>query len=230
MDIPEIKGRKVQQSEHIHFKCQRCAECCKHVYEVIPAEALDIFRMTKHLQKTDSTIKSYEDVVDRYLDPVPIDGSGFCVLMLKSVGEDDRCIFLEGNRCTIQSAKPRACRTYPLAIGPEKERLEYFLCTERTHHYKGPQFKVRNWVRQTMNDEDKEFVIADPEYSVRIARVLRKIPRQMLNRALLLFLHYRYSDYDLEQPFMPQYRRKNEQLLAVLQRMIGGNSNEKEYL
>lgn len=223
MNIPEIKGRKVQQSEHIRFKCQRCAECCKHVHKVIPAESLDIFRMAKHLQKTDPSITSYEDVVDRYLDPVPIDDSGFCILTLKSVGEDDRCIFLDGNRCMIQSAKPRACRTYPFAIGPEKGQLEYFLCTERTHHYKGPQIKVRSWVRQTMNDEDKAFVIEDPEYSVRIVKALRKVPRQMLSQALLLLLHYRYSDYDFEQPFMPQYKRKNEQLIAVLQRMIGGN-------
>ena len=219
MNIPEIKGRKIQQSERFHFRCQRCADCCKHVHEAIPAEALDIFRMAKFLKRTDPSITSYEDVVDRYLEPVPIDESGFCILMLKSVGEDDRCIFLDGNRCTIQPAKPRACRTYPLANG----RLEYFLCTERTHHYSGPQIKVRSWVRKTMNDEDKAFVIEDPEYCVRIARLLRRIPRQQLNRALLLFLHYRYSDYDLEQPFMPQYRRKNEQLLAALQKMIGGN-------
>ena len=223
MNIPEIKGRKIQQSERFHFLCQRCADCCKHVHEAIPAEALDIFRMARFLKRTDPSITSYEDVVDRYLEPVPIDESGFCILMLKSVGEDDRCIFLDGNRCTIQPAKPRACRTYPLAIGPENGRLEYFLCTERTHHYSGPQIKVRSWVRKTMDDEDKAFVIEDPEYSVKIAKLLRKIPRQQLNRALLLFLHYRYSDYDFEQPFMPQYRRKNEQLLAVLQKMIGGN-------
>ena len=221
MNIPEIKGRKVQQAEHIHFCCQRCAECCKHVHEVIPAEALEIFRMAIHLCKTDSTIKSYEDVVERYLEPMPIDESGFFILMLKSVGDDDRCIFLDGNRCVIQSAKPRACRTYPFAIGLEQGKLECFLCTERMHHYMGPQIKVRSWVRKTMNDEDKEFVIEDPECSVRIARMLRKIPRQMLNRALLLMLHYRYSNYDLEQPFMPQYKRKNGRLLAALQKMIG---------
>ncbi len=221
MNMPEIKGRKVRQSEHICFSCQRCAECCKHVHEVIPAEALDIFRMAIHLRKTDPTIKSYKDVVERYLEPVPIDESGFFILMLKSVGDDDRCIFLDGNRCVIQPAKPRACRTYPFAIGAEKGKLECFLCTERTHHYKGPQIKIRSWVRKTMNDEDKEFVMTDPEYSVRIARMLRKIPRQMLNRALLLLLHYRYSDYDLEQPFMLQYKRKNGRLLAALQKMIG---------
>ena len=219
MNIPEIKGRKVQQSEHIRFCCQRCAECCKHVHEVIPAEPLDIFRMAKYLQKIDQTVKSYEDVVEHYLDPVPIDESGFFILMLKSVGEDNRCIFLDGNKCMIQSAKPRACRTYPFAVGPEKGQLEYFLCTERMHHFTGPQIKVRSWVRKTMSEEDKNFIIADSEYSVRIARELRKIPLQMLNRALLMLLHYRYSDYDLDQSFMPQYRRKNEQLLAVLQQL-----------
>ena len=219
MNIPEIKGRKVQQSEHIRFCCQRCAECCKHVHEVIPAEPLDIFRMAKHLQKTDQTVKSYEDVVEQYLAPVPIDESGFFILMLKSVGEDNRCIFLDGNRCMIQSTKPRACRTYPFAIGPDKGQLDYILCTERMHHFTGPQIKVRSWVRKTMSEEDKDFIIADSEFSVRIARELRKIPQQMLSRALLMILHYRYSDYNLEQPFMPQYMRKNEQLLAALQQL-----------
>ena len=223
MDIPEIKGRKVQQSEHIRFCCQRCAECCKHVHEVIPAEPLDIFRMAKHLQKTDPSVRSYEDVIEQYLDPVPLDESGFFILTLKAVGEDDRCIFLDGNRCMIQSAKPRACRTYPLAVGPDKGQLEYFLCTERTHHYKGPQIKVRSWVRKTMSDEDKEFVFADQEYSVRTARTLRKIPKPMLNQALFLVMHYRYSGYDLSESFTPQYKHKSEQLLAALQRMIGGN-------
>ncbi|MFR1480858.1 MAG: YkgJ family cysteine cluster protein [Hydrogeniiclostridium mannosilyticum] len=39
------------------------------------------------------------------------------VFMLKTVGADDACIFLKDNRCTIHSVHPRACRTYPIAVG-----------------------------------------------------------------------------------------------------------------
>ena len=69
--------------------------------------------------------------------------------MLKTVGADDACIFLKDNRCTVHPAKPRACRTYPVAVGPyELGGYEQYLSMEQPHHYKGPQMSVKKWVQR----------------------------------------------------------------------------------
>lgn len=222
MKTPEFKGKTVSLSDTVRFRCQRCTECCRHVHEVVPVEPLDLYRISKRLLRENSDPAGISRIIDQFFDAVVIDESGFFMLMLKSTGDDQHCIFLEGNKCTIHTDKPRACRTYPLVIYPtESGRLEYFISTEREHHFKGPAFRVRNLVRKTMTEEDKTFLLADMSYSVKIAHELRGIEKNDLEHALNLLLLFRYADYNTEKPFMPQYVRNNEKLLYLLGRMKG---------
>lgn len=48
----------------------------------------------------------------------------------------------------------------------------------------------------------------------------------MKGRALLHFLRFKYSDFDLDKSFLDQYRRNNERLLSVLRKMAEDDGME----
>ena len=52
-----------------------------------------------------------------------------------------------------------------------------------------------------------------------IGKYLRMIPENRKTEALLHFLRLRYSEYDLDQPFLDQFQRNQEKLAAILARM-----------
>lgn len=142
-------------------------------------------------------------------------------------GEDHHCIFLRDSRCIIHEAKPRVCKLYPFVVGPaDQGGLEYLLTTEKVHHFKGQRIRAKAWVKKYLTDEEREFINVDTASVVPIAKLLEKIPQKDQTIALLHFIRFKYSDFDLEQPFVPQYRRNMAKLEAVLQQMItnGGTS------
>jgi Fe-S-cluster containining protein len=71
------------------FRCMECGRCCRH-YKINVTEK-DIQRLERH----------GHDRRDFLGEP------GF----LRKVGGS--CVFLEGNRCTVHSHKPDACRSWP---------------------------------------------------------------------------------------------------------------------
>ena len=142
-------------------------------------------------------------------------------------GEDHHCIFLRNNRCMIHEAKPRVCKIYPLVAGPaDNGGFEYLISTEKAHHFTGQRIRVKAWMKKYLTEEEREFIEADVASVVPIASLLQDIPKKEQTIALLHFIRFKYSDFDLDQPFVPQYKRNMAKLEAVLQQMItnGGTS------
>lgn len=113
-----MKMVPVGSKEHFPFQCRQCGACCRHVKESVPLESLDAFRLAKYLRDRGEPIQCMDDVLAKYAIPVLLHESGYMVFMLSTVGPDDACVFLKDNKCTIHVAKPRACRTYPISVGP----------------------------------------------------------------------------------------------------------------
>jgi len=85
----------------VWYQCQRCANCCRWPGFVRLSDA-DITAIANFL-----ALDEY-DFIQRYTRLRPKrDG---LALIDKPNGE---CIFLEGNNCTIQPAKPHQCRGFP---------------------------------------------------------------------------------------------------------------------
>ena len=106
----------VTGSDHFPFRCQMCGACCRHVKESVPIDSLDAFRLACFLRNKDKRIRSMDDVLELYAEPVLLHESGYMAFMLKTVGDEDSCIFLKENRCAIHKEKPKACRTYPISV------------------------------------------------------------------------------------------------------------------
>lgn len=215
-----MKMVPVTPKEHFPFQCRQCGACCRHVKESVPLESLDAFRLARYLRDRGEPIQCMDDVLAKYAIPVLLHESGYMVFMLSTVGSDDACIFLKDNKCTIHAAKPRACRTYPISVGPAKSGgYEAYLSMEQPHHFHGPRQSAKKWVQKRCSRQDYDFWETDIGSVQEIARLLEKLPLERKKRALLQFLRYKYSDFDLDRSFTDQYRRNNDRLLSVLRKM-----------
>lgn len=214
----------VTPSTKIRFKCIGCAECCRHVKESVPVSSQDAFYLTKHLRDMGLDIFCVDQFLDQFAAPALLDDCGYFVYFLKSVGEDDSCIFLNGNRCAVQKAKPSACRLYPFMVDPsESGDYRYLYSKEREHHFRGPVVETRSWMKKYFPQETRAFLQVDYANAVPIARLLRQIPEERKTGALLHFHRLRYSEFDLDKPFLEQFQHNQEALLAILARMAEEN-------
>lgn len=221
MTEPELKNAvRVTPSTKIRFKCTGCGECCRHAKETVPVDSQDVFRITKFLRDSGMDTYCTDQFLERYAEPALIDECGYFVYFLKSVGEDHACEFLENNRCAIHAVKPRACRLYPFIVDPnESGAHRYLYAKEREHHFQGPVVETRAWMKKNFPKEDREFLTADFSSAGPIAMLLKKIPESRKTEALLHFHRLRYSEFDLDKPFLEQFGRNQVKLTAILARM-----------
>ena len=214
----------ITPSSRVKFRCQGCGKCCLRVKEGVPVDSQDVFRMAKYLRDKGEDILCPDDFLARYAEPVLLDECGYFVYMLKTVGEENACIFLKDNRCTIHDENPRACRLYPFVVNPDPRGLHsYLLSREYPHHFTGPVVQTKSWMKKRFPKEDRLFLQTDFGGAKDIAELLHKIPERNRTQAVMHFLRLKYSEYDLDQPFLDQYRRNQEKLLAILNRMAEEN-------
>ena len=214
----------ITPSSRVRFRCQGCGKCCLRVKEGVPVDSQDVFRMTKYLRDHGEDILCTDDFLARYAEPVLLDECGYFVYMLKTVGEENACIILKDNRCTIHDENPRACRLYPFVVNPDPRGLHsYLLSREYPHHFTGPVVQTKSWMKKRFPKEDRLFLQTDFGGAKTLADLLRKIPERNRTQAVMHFLRLKYSEYDLDQPFLDQYRRNQDKLIAILNRMAEEN-------
>lgn len=214
----------ITPSSRVRFRCQGCGKCCLRVKEGVPVDSQDAFRIAKYLRDHGEDILCTDDFLARYAEPVLLDEYGYFVYMLKTVGEENACIFLKDNRCTIHDENPRACRLYPFVVNPDPRGLHsYLLSREYPHHFTGPVVQTKSWMKKRFPKEDRLFLQTDFGGAKTLADLLRKIPERNRTQAVMHFLRLKYSEYDLDQPFLDQYRRNQDKLIAILNRMAEEN-------
>ncbi len=184
-------------------------------------ESLDTYRLARFLRQADPSIQMMDDMLMKYAAPVPLTDNGFPIYVLKTLGEDDTCIFLKENRCSVYPARPRTCRLYPITAGPGEngQDFEYFLCREKPHHFVGGTVRTRDWLRDNFKRGDQAYVLAEYEAVVEIGRLMKQIGEHNQPNAIVAALFARYYDFDLDAPFMPQYRGNHEKLLKKLREL-----------
>ena len=94
---------------------------------------------------------------------------------------------------------------------------------EQPHHYAGPQMSVEKWIQKRCTKQDFEFLNMDIGSARETEQLLGKIPEQDRVRALALFLFYKYSDFNLDKPYIGQFRQNTESLLRELRKLANGN-------
>ena len=215
----ELKNTKqVQLSDRVRFRCTRCGDCCRHVEGVVCIESIDAYNIAKHIGI--SVTKFFTD----YTEPYYLEDTQYPLFTLKASGKDKSCIFLKGNRCSVQSVKPRTCRMYPFWIGPGEtpEEFTYNFSTERRHHPKGSVIKVKDWMREHFLEEHKRFLTEDAKAMGKIAPAFNLLRNSSYDKERLLkqILMYRYFMFETDKPFFEQHKQNNEMLLAIFKEEI----------
>lgn len=75
---------------------------------------------------------------------------------------------------------------------------------------------MKSWMKKRFTEEDRAYVQMDYGAAKEIAGLLRAIPEARRTQVTFLFLRYKYSEFDLDKPFLEQFRRNQERLLYAL--------------
>ena len=101
----------------------------------------------------------------------------------------------------------------------ESGEHRYLYSRERTHHFRGTIVETRSWMKKNFPKEDRAFMQADYSKVRLIAMLLKEIPENRITEAALHLQRLLYSEYELDAPFLEQFQRNQEKLLAILARM-----------
>jgi Fe-S-cluster containining protein len=94
----ERQFRRAAEEVHAEIDCRQCAECCR-VSEVQIVE-----RDVEHLAR-------FLGISEKHFleDYTALDGEGVLILRRNENG----CVFLEGNECTVYEVRPGNCERFP---------------------------------------------------------------------------------------------------------------------
>ena len=67
--------------------------------------------------------------------------------------------------------------------------------------------------------EDKEFLKQQYRAIPEIGKLMRRIPEELRRASVFKILFYHYYNFDLDQPFLPQYEQNNRSLLHDLRQL-----------
>jgi len=98
--IDRMKRKQIIRRIRSSFVCMRCNKCCTAPGAVY-VKGRDIDRLASHLNLT------REDFLERYC----MMDEGRWELKLQ---KDGACIFLNSEGCTVHTAKPSQCRSFPM--------------------------------------------------------------------------------------------------------------------
>lgn len=117
---------------NVRFKCQRCAICCGDTKDRVRSILLLKLEAKRISQKT---LKGVDEFAEK------IEGCEPYAYRMKKT-KDGKCIFLEGNLCTIYQTRPLICVFYPFELKEvENDRYTFAYTSECPAIGKGPQLK-----------------------------------------------------------------------------------------
>lgn len=220
--INGLPARLVKPGDKVCFRCTRCGDCCRHNKNAVMLESLDAFRLARFFRENGNPRFELDELHGRFTEMMPLDESGFPIALLKTVGPDDACVFYKDGLCSVQEVKPRTCRLYPFSVGPGRSGdFSFYLCEERPHHLTGGTVCVGDWMRENFSEEERCYQALEWEFVAVIGRLMKHI--QSLNRLRAIMpklLYYRFWNFDLEKPFIPQFIQNNRALIDALQNLI----------
>ena len=211
----------VRPKDWVPFRCRLCGNCCRNLRGNLMPEQIDAYRLARFLRER-GEVEYMEDFYTRYTYPDMLEGF-FPVFLINTVDPDDSCVFLKDGRCSVYEARPRVCRLYPFTAFPGQrgKAFHFFQCMDsNSAHFSDGKILVKDWMYQNFSREDREFLTAESDTLIELGRLLKAMSTDGRKENLFQILYYRYYNYDLDQPFMPQYKENTEELKRILQELL----------
>ena len=210
--------RLVRTKDTLPFHCRECGNCCRHVEDSVMLEAYDAYRLGHYLQPL-GKIDTIEDVYAKYAHPSLL-SDGFPAFALNTCGDDQHCVFLQNGRCRIYEGRPRVCRIYPFTVtnGQRGKRFLFYQCMDRhASHFSGGHISVKDWMYENFPRVERDLLEKEAATLPKIGRLMRSLTPEQKEHFLFQMLYYRCYNFDLEQPFQPQYDHNQHSLFHALQ-------------
>ena len=207
----------VRPKDWVPFRCRLCGNYCRNLRGNLMPEQIDAYRLARFLRE-----RGEEDFYTRYTYPDMLEGF-FPIFLINTVDPDDSCVFLKDGRCSVYEARPRVCRLYPFTAFPGQrgKAFHFFQCMDsNSAHFSDGKILVKDWMYQNFSREDREFLTAESGTLLELGRLLKAMSTDGRKENLFQILYYRYYNYDLDQPFMPQYKENTEELKRILQELL----------
>ncbi len=211
----------VRPKDWVPFRCRLCGNCCRNLRGNLMPEQIDAYRLARFLRER-GEVEYMEDFYTRYTYPDMLEGF-FPVFLINTVDPDDSCVFLKDGRCSVYEARPRVCRLYPFTAFPGQrgKAFHFFQCMDsNSAHFSDGKILVKDWMYQNFSREDREFLTAESDTLLELGRLLKAMSTDGRKENLFQILYYRYYNYDLDQPFMPQYKENTVELKRILQELL----------
>lgn len=184
-------------------------------------EPLDSYNLALLLRER-GEVESIDDVFTQYADADLLEGC-LPIYLMNTVGPDHACIFLKDGRCSVYERRPYTCRIYPFSVqtGTRGIAFAFYQCLDQhSGHFSDGRMQVKDWLNENFTRESREFMTAEGITLGKLGELLRRLGADMLRTSMFQILHYRYYNYDLDQPFMPQYTKNMEALEQFLQKQL----------
>ena len=197
------------------FGCKKCGRCCKHRTDII-LNPEDIFRIAQYFQRRPI------EIIERYCNMDTRNTSKLPYVYIKPDGQDEACPFLREKKCIIHKAKPVMCAIYPLGrlISLEKMKVEYII--QATHCGNGQEtYTVREWITKFGYENDDEFFFLYQDILLFLGGFMieykEKLTRRTINNLYYTMKSYLYLEYDIKQPFLPQFKSNVHKLKLIIE-------------
>ena len=233
MDLNHISGCAVVQGpqkavipvrpkDQVAFSCRLCGDCCRRVENSIMLEPLDAYNLGQYLRACGAGVDNIEDVYGQHAHPSLLHDA-YPIFLLNTQGEDQSCIFLKDGKCSIYEGRPRVCRLYPFTVkgGDRGRRFMYYQCLDsQASHFEGGRVKIGDWMFRNFTKDAKAFMEMEASMLPELGALLRKLGPDGRRQFLFRLLYYRYYNYELDRPFLPQYQENQRQLIDALRKEV----------
>lgn len=185
-------------------------------------EPLDAYNLGRYLRERGAGVDNIEDVYGQHAHPSLLHDA-YPIFLLNTQGEDQSCIFLKDGKCSIYEGRPRVCRLYPFTVkgGDRGRRFMYYQCLDsRASHFGGGKVKIGDWMYRNFTKDAKAFMEMEASMLPELGMLLRELSPDGRRQFLFRLLYYRYYNYELDQPFLPQYQENQRQLILALREEV----------
>lgn len=97
---------KFEYPKNVHFKCLRCALCCGDTETRTRTILLMSLEANYISRKTSKNVEEFAEKIEQF--------EPYVYVMKKT--EKGKCVFLNGDFCTVYSIRPLICRFYPFTF------------------------------------------------------------------------------------------------------------------
>ena len=212
----------VTPNNRVSFHCRLCANCCRDLEDQLLVTPLDAYQLARFL-RAKGEAASIGDIYERYTHP-DILVRRLPVYLMNTVGLRCACVFLKDGRCAAYDGRPYTCRTYPFSVNSDARGIgfEFYQCMDRHKaHFSDGKVLVSDWFNQNFSKEDREYMTAEETVMRGLGLLLLKLDDDSFLANAAHIFHFRYYNYDLDQPFMQQYTRNMAVLTDMLQNELG---------